>query len=173
MSRAEYEDLVAMIPDECMDAYQRTEIFNGVTFVSQGHAFTLGDPVTGCAVTIQDVVAVDWMKEVAEEDVLAVLNDMRDLSLSRTLFTIQDTAQVAATDVKPDNPQVYPDWVDTSEHRDAKHVIDHILGGKIGAPGRQALRKAIDTVDAGPQGRAKHDQALGRALRLSPPGIVP
>jgi hypothetical protein len=81
--------------------------------------------------------------------------------------------RVAAADVKPDNPQVYPDWVDTSEHRDAKHVIDHILGGKIGAPGRQALRKAIDTVDAGPQGRAKHDQALGRALRLSPTSIVP
>ena len=92
--------------------------------------------------------------------------------------TIQDTIATdwmkTAADVKPDNPpQVYPDWVDTSEHRDAKHVIDHILGGKIGVPGRQALRKAIDTVAAGPQGRAKHDQALGRALRLSPPGIVP
>jgi hypothetical protein len=119
-----------------------TEIFNGVTFVSQGYTFTIGDPATGCVVTIQEAAAVDWTKE------------------------------VAAADVKPDNPQVYPDWVDTSEHRDAKHVIDHILGGKIGAPGRQALRKAIDTVDAGPQGRAKHDQALGRALRLSPPGIV-
>ena len=122
-----------------------TEIFNGVTFVSQGYTFTLRDMTAGYEVTVQDTIATDWMKEVS----------------------------AAAADVKPDNPQVYPDWVDTSEHRDAKHVIDHILGGKIGAPGRQALRKAIDTVDAGPQGRAKHDQALGRALRLSPTGIVP
>lgn len=73
---------------------------------------------------------------------------------------VHATATIAADDAKP---RVGPD---DSAHRSIHDAIGHILSGKVTAPARAAVRKALDTAEAPLQGRAKSDEAMGRVLRL-------
>jgi hypothetical protein len=58
-------------------------------------------------------------------------------------------------------------WPRTAPHDRVKKVLDDISEGYVCAPARKAIREAIDKADAPKQGRAKSDDALGKALRFT------
>jgi hypothetical protein len=61
-------------------------------------------------------------------------------------------------------PKGSESWPQDALHGRVKDVLKDMK--QVVPAARQALRQSIDGADAGPQGREKSDQALGRALRF-------
>lgn len=79
-------------------------------------------------------------------------------------ITVATHVHPRAQPIDDAKPRIGPD---DSAHRSVHETIGHILGGKVSAPARAAVRRALDTVEALLTGRANSDTAVGRALRLT------
>lgn len=67
----------------------------------------------------------------------------------------------------PDDKPTPLDWAKDTDHKRVVDVLDSITQGKITKPARDALRKGLDKADAPLTGKAKSNDALGRAIRYS------
>lgn len=76
-------------------------------------------------------------------------------------------ANEAVVSALPDDtpqPKGSESWPQDALHGKIKDVLGDMK--KVVPAARQALRQGIDVADAGPVGRERSDQALGRALRF-------
>ena len=101
-----------------------------------------------------------------EPDLIAGLegaNRHLSMLLSSARQTIEDLQRrLAAADDAPARERIGPD---DAAHRNVRDTIDHLLGGKVTKPAREALGKALEKADAPPTGRAASDAGIGRAIR--------
>lgn len=90
-----------------------------------------------------------------------------DLAMKWLEKSIHDVLTHLDLLTRTEPPRDHPYPKDPAHDR-VHDVIGDIASGKVTGPARNDLRKALDTADAGPVGRAKSDGAVGRAVRMGP-----